>query len=216
VVKQDGSVLQGVRQVVVQGQTICALVGEGAVFCFGNGQYGSLGDGNAAAHSVSRAVPVQGLPDPSTEAQIISFGSSLSWAPSPLTVRTEAGEVYGWGYNETFALGVARDRTNKATAVKPNMVSCEGGDPAVVVNEWVSLPGGTYTMGYDRTEQEQKVITLPPFEMQAHEVTVGEYKECYLARIADPTGPAKGCTERQDAPRASTRRVLPSKGRENC
>lgn len=56
--------------------------------------------------------------------------------------------------------------------------------PAV---EWVSLPGGRFTMGSDREcESPPREVTVKPFRIARTEVTVAQYAACVRARACTP------------------------------
>ena len=89
------------------------------------------------------------------------------------------------------ALSLVERTTSK---VKVRLGSAEvvggGGGGAVSAGkvgvEWVSLPGGTFSMGSEDGDEDEKPVrqvTVSAFQLAKTEVTVGQYRACVEARV---------------------------------
>ncbi len=90
---QVAGLTSGVKAIAVEGSYACAIDAGGALKCWGNNWYGSLGDGT----TVDRPTPVQ----------VMGMGSGVQavTAGQDITCAAAAGGVVScWGYNR-FALG---------------------------------------------------------------------------------------------------------------
>jgi formylglycine-generating enzyme required for sulfatase activity len=81
-----------------------------------------------------------------------------------------------------LALALAADRPNPASL------------------DWVSLPGGTFSMGAPETEAErspdegpQHPVTVRAFDLTRGEVTVAQYRRCVAAGACTAPGTEEGC-----------------------
>jgi len=83
--------IDGAVQVVATDDHACALLAGGTVKCWGSGAEGALGDGNTSPHEAPAPIEVSGL----VGARQIAADGYLTF------VRTDGGQVLGWGYNLT-------------------------------------------------------------------------------------------------------------------
>ena len=90
----------------------CALLAGGSVKSWGNGAYGSRGDGSSV-EAQSTPVSVQGLEN--VVVTQLSLGYYFALA------LTSDGEVYGWGKNDFYQLGDGTS-TDRATAVEASNI----------------------------------------------------------------------------------------------
>lgn len=84
----------GVRSLSSGGLHTCAITNAKGVLCWGNNEYGQLGDGTTETRSI--AVPVAGLP---SDVSLVKAGAKSSCA------LTGAGVARCWGDNESGQLG---------------------------------------------------------------------------------------------------------------
>lgn len=97
--------------VAIGGSSACAVLGNGAVQCWGDNSYGQLGDGTRVAHLVPQPVP--GL------AQVVEVDVGDVHA----CARTQNGEVWCWGGGSDGAIG------NNARQNAPSPVKVAGLPP---------------------------------------------------------------------------------------
>jgi alpha-tubulin suppressor-like RCC1 family protein len=96
--------LSGVEKVVVGMQFACALTEGGAVWCWGNNQYGQVGNG-----SVDNAQPPQGVRTPNLVGGALTSKNVRHLAVGQYhvcaLVTGEADQVYCWGQNQSGQAG---------------------------------------------------------------------------------------------------------------
>ena len=91
---------------VSAGDKFACAVGAGIVQCWGNNDYGQLGNGTAKASAAS--APVFGIGG--TPASVSAGGTSAC-------ALTEAGAVYCWGDNSAGQLGTGSPDSQSTTAL---------------------------------------------------------------------------------------------------
>lgn len=101
------------RTVVAAGRTTCGLDTAGASFCWGSSVDGSLGSGQASVPGGKQLTPVA-VAGP---VQFVELSSELCG-------RTSEGDVYCWGTNRFYDLGLGQDAP--ATSASPVQVKASG------------------------------------------------------------------------------------------
>ena len=69
-------------------------------------------------------------------------------------------------------------------------------DPADVELSWMSIPGGTFMMGSDAGEPDERPVhqvTVPEFEMNRTEVTVEQYQACVYTGVCSEPDTGGSC-----------------------
>lgn len=103
----------------------CALTTTGKVYCWGNGEYGQLGDGNSGFEA-DRSEPMAVL-DPTSGA--VQF-TSLTTGNSHTCGVTTSGQAYCWGHYSEGQLGVGPGSQHKT---RPTAVLDPTGGPAMLI-----------------------------------------------------------------------------------
>jgi hypothetical protein len=117
---QPPRTLGGVKSVVGQGQSYCALLLNGTVDCWGWGQFGELGGGKFKASS--RPVPVIGVGGGLLSGVASLVSGAFGYGDSYCAVLRSGG-VDCWGYNADGQLGDG----NTSSSAKPVQVKGVGG-----------------------------------------------------------------------------------------
>lgn len=113
----------------VDGQKGCALRYDGALYCWGNGQNGTLGDGNLAAHNSHTPIPVQTNSGPGSWSDWIWMSSE--WRQG-CGIRAD-GTAWCWGEGGSGELGNGAT-SNSARPVQVQTDTGPGG-----WNDWVQV-----------------------------------------------------------------------------
>src|SRR6185437_10331651 len=109
--------LTGVKTVVGQGQSYCALLTSGRVDCWGFNDLGQLGDGKSK--NSSRPVPVTGVGGKGVLTGVASVVADSLGYGSQYCAVLRSGGVDCWGFNQDGQLGNGSTKnSNKPVAVK--------------------------------------------------------------------------------------------------
>jgi alpha-tubulin suppressor-like RCC1 family protein len=130
-----GSPLTGAQALAVGGDQGCVLLSGGEARCWGDNEYGQLGDGT----TTDRTTPVPVLQAggaPLTGVQAIALGFLHVCA------QTAGGEAYCWGANSDGQLGNGAETDSPTTTPTPVLQSA-GGAPLTGVQ--ALAPGGFHT-----------------------------------------------------------------------
>jgi alpha-tubulin suppressor-like RCC1 family protein len=112
--------LKGVTQVSVGTASACAVLGNGAVRCWGANSYGQLGRNSTAGSRY--AVPVTGIDGVANKATSIAVGDGFACA------RLSTGAVRCWGRNDAGQLGNGGRAASKVpVAVKTSSLAALAG-----------------------------------------------------------------------------------------
>lgn len=90
---------------------VCAHLGDGSVYCWGNNAEGQLADGTTIARSAPVRVPISGV-------------TALATGPFHTCARTIEGEAWCWGRNDAGQLG-----TGGTAPVAAPVAVLDGGQP---------------------------------------------------------------------------------------
>jgi len=120
------------------GGHVCAALEDGRLFCWGDNQYGQLGDGTTSLdreRDGSYKAPPQEVAGLDGPAALISAGSE-----GHTCAVTEPGTVYCWGFNESGQVGAIED--SRCVAIRCQL------SPVVVEHvpdgELVALSAGSF------------------------------------------------------------------------
>jgi Regulator of chromosome condensation (RCC1) repeat len=97
--------LTGVTSVVGQGESYCALLTSGRVYCWGSNNYGQLGSGTTKVISSSRPVAVTGVGGKGVLTGVASVVSDAFGYGSQYCAVLRSGGVDCWGLNIDGQLG---------------------------------------------------------------------------------------------------------------
>ncbi len=132
----------------------CAVDGGGALYCWGNNNYGQLGDGSTTARNQVPAAPVAGGPWAS-----VAAGAYHTCA---ITAGTSPGRLFCWGWHYYGELGIGAGAPNTCgsgvpCAVSPQRVGAAT-DWAAVFAAYdltcaINTSGALYCWGSDRFGQ---------------------------------------------------------------
>jgi hypothetical protein len=116
-ITQPPLTLAGVKAVVGQGQSYCALLTSGRVDCWGFNDLGQLGDGKSK--NSSRPVPVTGVGGKGVLTGVASVVADSLGYGSQYCAVLRSGGVDCWGFNQDGQLGNGSTKnSNKPVAVK--------------------------------------------------------------------------------------------------
>lgn len=116
-ITQPPLTLGGVKAVVGQGQSYCALLTSGRVDCWGAGTNGQLGDGKAK--SSGRPVPVLAVSGKGALTGVASVVNDTFGYGSQYCAVLRSGGVVCWGFNQDGQLGNGTTKSSdKPVAVK--------------------------------------------------------------------------------------------------
>jgi hypothetical protein len=132
-----GGVLAGktLTQVSTGSDFACALDTAGAAYCWGDNNYGELGDGNTKISLVPVAVDTRGALAGKTITQISAWGQPCA--------LDSAGSAYCWGQNSSGQLGDGSDQ-NSSVPVSVDMAGVLAGKSLTQVSV-----GGGHTCALD-------------------------------------------------------------------
>jgi len=160
----------------------CALLSGGAVRCWGDNEFGQLGDGSETDRPL--AVPVSGL---SSGVRAISAGFYHTCAV------TEAGAMRCWGINESGQLG-DDSNTNRNTPVNVAGLSSGVNQPAagalhtcaLLNSGGVSCWGGAFfglLLGDGSTTDRRVPGEVPSLRSGVVELSAGNFKTCVRSAV---------------------------------
>jgi alpha-tubulin suppressor-like RCC1 family protein len=164
--------------VSLQATSPCALTGSGAVFCWGYGMDGELGNGTAPLFA-STAVPVSGLGSGVTA---ISSGGFTSCA-------VQGGALRCWGYGGNGLLGTGQMSDAHSPVIVPGLETgvtavSVGGNAACAVKDsglqcWGALDGYG-ELGNNTVNGSYTPLPVPTLSSGVAEVSVGLDFACAL------------------------------------
>jgi formylglycine-generating enzyme required for sulfatase activity len=139
-------------------------------------------------------VLVRGPDGAAAPARVQLDGGPAATAPATLeasegrhvVVATDAA-----GRSAKVQVDVLAGRTARA------VLELGAGAPGPAAIEWVSLPGGRYTMGRpdgEKYELPNRSVTVKPFQIAKTEVTVAQYRACVQAGACTPPATGGECT----------------------
>ncbi|PRY67846.1 alpha-tubulin suppressor-like RCC1 family protein [Glaciihabitans tibetensis] len=142
-----GLTAKSVTGITVGGDSACALISDGTAYCWGNNNYGQVGDGKI--QHVRTAVPVIGLADVvGTTITTVTTGQYHSCAV------TSDGIAYCWGFNGRGEVGngTAGQPVRAPVRMTPIAgVACETGATQFTATTCSLTPGTTYYYRVDYT-----------------------------------------------------------------
>lgn len=159
----------------------CALTEIGAVYCWGDNQFGQLGDGTTLTSSVPRRVLGSSV---NRKVSQVSVGWTTSCAV------LESGAIRCWGNNDSGQLGIAdSSQAYSSTWVAPYGFSKSGARQVSVGQTStcaVRVDGVLFCWGKDQTSQAEEIWLSPKTVTgftslnSALSVTVGTFSTCVI------------------------------------
>lgn len=183
--------LSGVKQVAANLGSTCALVEDGTVYCWGDGDYGQLGDNNTSDHSVS--TPQQINPYYLSNVAAIAAGNNFYCAVLDNANRNV--KCWGWGIDG----GLGDGNTANHSVGLPQLIDTGwlsdvqqlevmGGNACALLSSgqpkcWGNNSSGQLGLGHTNPTGIPTLVQSLPYKAQS--MSLGLYSSCALLVTGD-------------------------------